>query len=184
MISRQEALRLLVDCFSDGRKIKHMIAVSAIMKELAERLHMDVEKWELVGLLHDLDYEKTLSEKSKHGMVASEMLKGKLPEECLQAIRAHDHRTGVKSESVMDKALIAADCVWGLILRTAWATSSTKIRQIEVDMLKDMFRDASFPEFLKNGIMMCREINLTLEEFFKLALESLHKEWTIYKIDQ
>jgi len=174
---------LLTDHFSDGRKIKHMIAVSAIMKELAKRLQMNAEKWELVGLLHDLDYYKTLDDKSKHGLVAAGMLKGKLPEECLQAIRAHDHRTGVKPQSVMDKALIASDCVWGLILRTSWATSKKKIGQLKVKMLLDTFRDVSFPKFLADGILLCREINLTPEEFFKLTLEVLPKEFTLYKVD-
>jgi len=183
MLSKQEALRLLDGNFCDKRKVEHAIGVAAIMKKLAKRLHGDAKKWELVGLLHDLDYEKTLGDKGQHGLVASKMLEGKLPEDCLHAIRTHDRRTGLKPESVMDKALIAADCFWGLILRAAWATSKKKIRQIKVSMMMDIFRDASFPKFLADGILMCREINFTPEEFFEFALESLPEEMSLYKID-
>ena len=133
--------------------------------------------------MHDLDYDKTVGDMSKHGLVAAKLLERKIPEECLHAIQAHDYRTGVKPEGVMDKALIASDCIWGLIVRTALATSNRKIRQIEVNMLKDKLRDESFPKFLANGIIMCGEISLTLEGFFKLALKSLPKEWTIDESD-
>jgi len=183
MLSKQETLQLLSEHVSDGKKRKHMIAVSAIMKKLAKRLQMNTENWELAGLLHDLNYDKTINDMSKHGLVASKMLEGKLPEECLHAIRAHDHRTGVKPESLMDKALVASDCVWGLIIRTALATSTERVRQIEVNMLKETLRDKSFPKFLASGITMCREINLTIEEFFRLALKSLPKDWTIDESD-
>lgn len=183
MLSKREALRLVSEHISSGKKRRHMIAVSAIMKELAKEFRVNEEEWELVGMLHDLDYDKTINDPSKHGLVASKMLEGKLSKESLHAIRAHDHRTGVRPKSVLDKALIASDCIWGLIVRTALATSSRKIHQIEVNMLKDAFRDESFPKFLANGIMMCREINLTLEEFFKLSLKSLPGEWTIDESD-
>jgi len=46
---------------------------------------------------------------SKHGIVASEILKGKLPETCLYAIKCHDYRTGFKPKSKLDNALIVAD---------------------------------------------------------------------------
>jgi len=147
MLSKQEALQLLSEHVSDRKKRKHMITVSAIMRELAKTLHMNAEKWELTGMLHDLDYDKTIDNPSKHGLIASKTLEGKLPEECLHAIRAHDHRTGVKPESLMDKALIASDCVWGLIIRAALATSTHKVRQIEVNMLEEMLEDSTFPKF-------------------------------------
>jgi len=106
MLSKQEALRLLSEQVSRKDKRRHMIAVSAIMKGLAKRLHTNEKEWELVGLLHDIDWDKIEGDMSRHGLVASEMLAGKLSEEGLHAISAHDHRAGIKPESILDKALI------------------------------------------------------------------------------
>ena len=153
------------------------------MKELANRLGMNEKEWELVGLLHDLDYDIIEGDARRHGFVASKMLEGKLPPECLHAIRAHDHRTGVEPKSVIDKALIVADCIWGLIARAALAVPSRKIGQIAVNDLKQKLEDRGFPTFLANGIMMCEDVGLTFEEFFKLALKSLPPNWIITKDD-
>jgi len=183
VLSKEEAFRLLSEHVFSEKKKRHMIAVSAIMKRLSKRLGMNEEEWELVGLLHDLDYDIIEGDMSRHGLVASKILEGKLPEECLHAIKAHDHRTGVKPASIMDKALIASDCIWGLIVRTALASRSRKIHRIKLDALKNKFKDDSFPKFLKKGIKMCAQINFTLEEFSKLALRSLPQNWTFDEAD-
>jgi hypothetical protein len=127
MLSKQEALRLLNAYVSSAKKRRHMIAVSAIMKELANKLGLNEKEWEIVGLLHDLDYDIIKGDMSKHGLVASKILQDKLSEECLHVIKSHDYRAGVKPESVIDKALIASDCIWGLMVRTALATSHRRI---------------------------------------------------------
>ena len=144
---------------------------------------MNEKEWELVGLLHDLDYDIIEGDVRRHGFIASEMLEGKLRPECLHAIRAHDYRTGVKPQSAIDKALIAADCIWGLIARVALAVPSRKISKITADDLKQKLKDRGFPTFLANGIMMCEDVGLTLEQFFKLALKSLPPNWTINRGD-
>ncbi len=183
MLSKQEALRLLDEYVSSSKKRKHMIAVSAIMTGLAKRLCMDEKQWELIGLLHDLDYDIINGDMSRHGLVASKMLEGKLPEKHLHAIEAHDRRTGVEPESIIDKALIASDCFWVLVVQTALETRSRNISQIELEALKNKFIDDSFPNFLKQGVKMCTELNLTLEDFIELALRSLPQNWTLDKAD-
>jgi len=178
MLSKQEALRLLNEQVSRKDERRHMIAVSAIMRGLAKRLHVDEREWGLVGLLHDIDWDKIEGDMSRHGLVSSEMLEGKVSEEGLHAIRAHDHRTGIKPESVLDKALIASDAISRFIVATASAMPNKKLSQIEVDTLKGKFKDESFAHlkrrpYLRNLIGICEEIGLPLEEFFHLALKSL-----------
>ena len=183
MLTQQEALRLIEEHVSGVKKKRHMIATSAIMKELAKRLGMDEYKWELVGLLHDLDYDMIGGDMRKHGLVAAEMMQGKLPEECLHAIRSHDYRTGVKPESMLDKALIAVDCVWILMVRVAFLNSRGRIDGVDLDALKNLFEDKSFPAFLKSSIMLCRDFGLTLEDFLKMALEATPSDLTISEDD-
>ncbi len=59
MVTRAQALDLVKANVSKKNVISHMIAVEAIMRQLAKQLGEDEEKWGLVGLLHDIDYEKT-----------------------------------------------------------------------------------------------------------------------------
>lgn len=105
MISRKSALEFV----RNTSKYTHALVVSAIMSKLAARLNENSQEWELVGLLHDLDYDEVRSDISKHGVVAAERLKDKLPDDCLYAIKAHNYRTGYKPRTKLDIALIATD---------------------------------------------------------------------------
>ena len=81
------------------------------MKGLAERLGENRAKWELVGLLHDLDYDFVKGDMSKHGIIAARTLEGRLSEEGLYAIKSHDQRAGFTPRSLLDRSLIAADAI-------------------------------------------------------------------------
>ena len=89
----------------------HMQRVSCLMGEAARQLDADLSLWRLVGLLHDLDYDSTEGNRDKHGLLAAQMLDGKLSEEGLDAIRCHDHRTGLKPQTDLDYSLILCDAV-------------------------------------------------------------------------
>jgi predicted hydrolase (HD superfamily) len=104
-MNREEALELI----KGSSKFSHSLLVSKIMRVLAEILMKDEEEWEFVGLLHDLDYDIVNGEMHRHGILAAEMLEGKLSDKALHAIRAHDHRTGVKPQTILDESLIFAD---------------------------------------------------------------------------
>ncbi|MHC1610624.1 MAG: HD domain-containing protein [Candidatus Methanospirareceae archaeon] len=179
MISREEARELMErEVETDGLR-KHMLAVSAIMGALAAKLGIegeDKEKWILAGLLHDLDYERTKDNFELHGLIAAEMLSGELPAECLDAIKAHNPRTGLEPSSVMAKALIAADAVSGLILPTALMMPSRKLAEVSVKSLKKKYKDKSFARTVsREKIMICEDLGLDRDEFFKIALEALQE---------
>jgi putative nucleotidyltransferase with HDIG domain len=107
MISRDEAGRLI----EYSSKYMHGVLTGRIMAALAEGLGEDAGLWETVGLLHDMDYDQTRSDTSRHGVLGAEVLKGRLPEEALHAIASHDHRSGVKPETLLDHSLILADAL-------------------------------------------------------------------------
>jgi predicted hydrolase (HD superfamily) len=81
MISKEDALKLVLNT----SKYAHVLIASAIMCKLAARLGENSREWELVGLLHDLDFDEVGGDMSKHGLVAAERLVGKLSEKCLYA---------------------------------------------------------------------------------------------------
>jgi putative nucleotidyltransferase with HDIG domain len=179
MISYEEACELMEREVETDALRKHMLAVSTIMAALADNLGIEEEdkaKWVLVGLLHDLDYERTKDNFEQHGLITVEMLTGKLPEDCLEAIKAHNARTGVEPESVMAKALIAADAVSGLIIPTALMMPSRKLADVQVKSLTKKFKDKSFARTVsREKIMICEELGLERNEFFKIVLDALQK---------
>lgn len=179
MISIEEARDLMEREVETDNLRMHMLAVSAIMGALAAKQEIereDKEKWALVGLLHDLDYERTKDNFEQHGLITVEMLNEELPEECLYAIKAHNSRTGFEPNSVMAKALIAADAVSGLIVPTALMMPTHKLADVSVKSLKKKYKDKSFARTVsRENIMICEDLGLERSEFFKLALEALQK---------
>lgn len=164
VISKNEAIKLV----KNTAKFSHALIASAMMKKIAERLGESSLEWELVGLLHDLDIDETRNNMNKHGIIASEALKGKLPEHCLYAIKAHDHRTGFKPESKLDKALIAVDSVAVLLERVR-----TQLMELDLEAIKAQIEVVALEQpWHKRNILKCREIGLSLEEFLLICLVS------------
>ena len=91
MINRDEAIIWLNKYLFDDKLVKHSYAVEAIMGNIAEYLDKDIEFWKLVGLLHDLDYEYTKGNPENHSQITSQLLDGLLPEEGINAIKAHNY---------------------------------------------------------------------------------------------
>jgi putative nucleotidyltransferase with HDIG domain len=180
MISLEEARDLMeLEVETDALR-KHMLTVSVIMEALAAKLGIEEDeakgKWALVGLLHDLDYERTKGDFELHGLITAEMLDGKLPEDCLEAIKAHNKMTGFEPASMMAKALIAADAVSGLIVPTALMMPSRKLADVRVKSLTKKYKDKSFARTVsREKIMICADLGLERSEFFTLALEALQK---------
>ena len=175
MLSRADALRLLEENVRDKKIILHMIAVGAIMKEVARYFGEDEELWELVGLLHDIDYERTKNDPSKHGLVAEELLGSLVSEEVLRAIKSHNYEnTGVEPKTRMEKALIASDAVSGLIIACALVMPSKKLEEVKVETVKKKFKQKDFARRVsRERILFCEEIEIPREKFFELALNAL-----------
>lgn len=174
-MERSEALKLIEENVKNKNLVRHMLAVEAIMKGLATFLGEDEAFWGLTGLLHDVDFEKTSSNPAEHGILAGKILKGKIDEKVLKAIKAHnfDH-TGVKPESKMEKALIAADSVSGLIVACALVMPSRKLSEVKLKTLKKKFKDKDFARGSnRDRILMCEAIGIPKDKFLEIALESL-----------
>jgi putative nucleotidyltransferase with HDIG domain len=173
MITRDEALGLVKRHVGNRNLVNHMIAVSAIMKRVAERLGEDAGLWEAVGMLHDIDYEETSDDFSRHGLVSAEMVSDILPEEGLHAIRSHNEMTGVKAESRMDIGLFASDALSGMIVAGA-LVRPTKLKGMKPGSIRRRMKDRSFARRVsRENIMRCEEIGLSLNEFLALGLEAM-----------
>ena len=151
-----------------------MIAVSVIMRDLATQLKEDAALWEVVGLLHDIDYEMIGENFDKHGLLSAQLLLNILPDPALHAIKAHNFRTGIQEKSKLDIALIAADSLSGLVVATALMMPHKKLKTVRVQSLTKKFKDRSFARNInRENIKRCTDLGLSLEAFFTLGLTSM-----------
>ena len=175
MISRDEAVELLKKHITTPNLLKHVYAVEAIMRGLAKHLSENEELWGLVGLLHDLDYEKTKDTPEQHAKITVELLKDTLPPEALHAIQAHNFEyTGMMPETKLDNALIAADALSGFIIAAALVMPNKKLAEVRIKTLKKKFRDKTFARGTgRDRIRRCELIGLDLPTFFEIGLIAL-----------
>ncbi|MDH7477821.1 MAG: HDIG domain-containing protein [Candidatus Bathyarchaeota archaeon] len=175
MLTRDEALNLVKKNVSKRNIVYHMLAVEAIMRSLAKHFGENEEVWGLIGLLHDIDYEKTEATPEKHSLLAEEILKGKVPEEMIKSIKTHNFKhTGIMPENRMEKALIASDAISGLLVACALVMPSKKLADVKVETVAKKFKDKDFARGAeRERILICEEIGIPREKFFEIALGGL-----------
>lgn len=111
MLSREEANNLVLTHLGDGPRARHSVFVGHVMAHFSRMLGEDSLLWEVTGLCHDLDFEATAYDRSRHGLLTAEWLQNDLPIVALLAIKSHDHRTGFTSNTTLALALKLADAV-------------------------------------------------------------------------
>ncbi|MGH7495355.1 MAG: HD domain-containing protein [bacterium] len=143
-MTREQAYQLMCEWTASDSLRKHMLAVEAAMRFYARRFGEDEEKWAVVGLLHDMDYEKHPS-KEEHPYRTVELLRAMgEPEEIGRAILAHADYSGVKPETPMEKTILAVDELCGFITAVALVRSSKSIHEVEVSSVKKKMKDKAF----------------------------------------
>ncbi len=145
MMNREDAWTLLTEFTKSESLIKHALAVEAAMRAYARRFGEDEEKWGVVGLIHDFDYERypTVPE---HATMGPQILRERgWPEEIARAVQAHASYTGLTRDALMEKALYACDELTGLIVAAALVRPTKDIRDItKIKSIKKKWKDRSF----------------------------------------
>jgi putative nucleotidyltransferase with HDIG domain len=119
-MNRADALALVTTYTQNSSLVKHMLAVEAAMRAYARKLGQDEERWGIVGLLHDFDYERWPNPPD-HPLKGSEILRqAGYPEDVIYAIKSHaDYLPDCPRVHLLDKALYACDELAGLITAAA-----------------------------------------------------------------
>ena len=142
--TREQAYALLVEYNDSPALITHALAVEGVMRHFARMLGEDEEKWGVVGLLHDLDYQRF---PEQHCTKAREILTERgVDEEYIHAIQSHGYGlcSDVKPEHVMEKVLYTIDELTGLINATAIMRPSRSVLDLELKSVKKKYKDRSF----------------------------------------
>jgi predicted hydrolase (HD superfamily) len=151
-----------------------MYAVESAMRAYARKLGEDEEKWAIVGILHDFDYEM-YPNPPEHPQKGSEILKEKgYPDDVRIAILGHASFTNVPRESTMAKVLYACDELCGFISACS-VVRPNKIADLEVSSVKKKLKDKAFArnvsrEDIQQGI---QELGIPLDEHIKFVIEAM-----------
>lgn len=143
--NRTQALELLQEYTKNESLIKHALAVEAVMRHFAEIFHdEDREKWGVIGLVHDLDYEKYPEEHCKK--VREILVKNSWPEEYIRAVESHGWQLCCDVEPVtpLEKVLYTIDELTGLVAATTLMRPSKSILDLELKSLKKKWKQKSF----------------------------------------
>jgi putative nucleotidyltransferase with HDIG domain len=120
-LTREQAWELFCEWTESPSLRKHVLAVEAAMRAYAPRFGGDPELWGMVGLLHDLDYERYPDLETGHPRKALEELERQgFSDEFVRAVASHADFLGVSRETDMEKALYAVDELSGFVMACAY----------------------------------------------------------------
>ncbi len=142
--SREEALALLREYNRSESLLKHARAVEAVMRHFARLRGADEDLWGLVGLIHDLDYERF---PEAHCRKTEEILRERgWPETVIRAAVSHGWGicSEVKPESELEKTLYAVDELTGLVTTAALVRPSRSVLDLEASSVRKKWKDKRF----------------------------------------
>ncbi|MGD9044000.1 MAG: HDIG domain-containing protein [Desulfobacterales bacterium] len=151
--TREEALALLRQYNKNEGLVKHAMAVEGVMRYIARKRGEDEEKWGVVGLIHDLDYEQF---PDQHCKKTEEILKeNDWPEEYIRAAVSHGWGicTDVKPESDMEKVLYAIDELTGLVVTSALVRPSKSVMDMKAKSVKKKWKQKQFAAGVDRSII-------------------------------
>src|SRR2546427_6064742 len=175
MNDRDSAWGLLTEFTQSESLRKHALAVEACMRAYARKSGEDEDKWGVVGLIHDFDYEKWPS-LDDHPYKGNEILKERgYSDEIRNAILSHAEYTGVPRVTPMEKALFACDELAGFITAVALVKPGKSLAEVDAKSVRKKMKDKAFARSVnRNDIAQgAAELGVDLEEHIAFCIEAM-----------
>ena len=176
--TREEAFTLLKKYNKSEALIKHALAVEAVMRHYAKKYNEDVEKWGVVGLLHDLDYEMF---PDQHCVKSAEILRENgISEEIVNAVISHGYKIciNVKPEHIMEKVLYTIDELTGLIAAAALMRPSRSVMDLEYKSVIKKYKSPAFAAGVDRSVIEsgCEMLGLDLQSVIEEVILGMRSE--------
>jgi len=159
----EEALSLFKEFNKSESLLKHAYTVEGVMRYIAKKMGEDEEKWGIVGLMHDLDYERF---PEQHCRKSREILAEQgWPEEYIRAIVSHGWGicSDVEPKTSMEKTLYAIDELTGLVTAVAIIRPSKSVADLEAKSVMKKWKDKSFAAGVNRSIIETGTVMLGME---------------------
>ena len=172
---REEAWNILLEYSQEERTRKHGVAVEATMQAYAKLLHEDVEKWGIVGLLHDFDWEIHPTEEL-HPKEGSKLLEARgVPDDIRYAILCHAPFLGLEYTSKMDRAIFACDELSGFVTACALVKPNKSLSEVEPKSVRKKMKDKAFARAVNRDDLVkgAADLGVELDEHIRFVAEAL-----------
>jgi putative nucleotidyltransferase with HDIG domain len=174
-MSREDAWALLCEYTSNPGLRKHGLAVEAAMRAYGRKYGEDEEKWAIVGLLHDFDYEvhPTLDQ---HPIEGSKILREKgYPEDVIYAVLCHADHLELERKSLMDKAIYAVDELTGLIIAVALVKPNKSLAEVDAPSVRKKMKDKGFARSVNREDIVkgAAALGVDLDEHVAFVIEAM-----------
>jgi putative nucleotidyltransferase with HDIG domain len=169
-----EAWNLVCEFVQDAGLRRHMLAVAAAMRFYAAELGYDPAAWEVVGLVHDFDWE-IHPDLDRHPIQGAEILRARgWDEATIRTILSHyTAGTGVEREQPIDFALLACDEITGLIVATALVRPSKNIADVTLKSVRKKWPNHNFAAGVKRD-----EVAAATADFSRVCFNGRLDLWT------
>jgi len=177
-VDRQHAFDLVCEFTQSDSLRRHMLAVEVSMRSYATKFGEDVEKWGVVGLLHDFDYERW-PDPPDHPLQGSKILKERgYPDDVIYAIKSHaDYLEDCPRLSLMDKTLYACDELAGFITAVA-KVRPEKMKGMKAKSVRKKMKQKSFAAAVNRTDIVngAEDLGVDLNEHIQYVIEAMEAE--------
>jgi putative nucleotidyltransferase with HDIG domain len=176
-LSRDQAWDLFCEWTQSESLRRHVLAVEAAMRAYARRFGEDEERWGLVGMLHDLDYERYPDLETGHPRMALEELRRQgFSEEFVRAVASHADFLQVSRDSLLEKSLFAVDELSGFVMACAFVRPEgihgMTPKSVKKKMKTPAFAAAVNRDELRSG---AAELGVDFDEHVALVIAALEE---------
>ncbi len=183
--TRENALELFKQYNQSESLYKHAIAVESVMKYFAEKFNKDIEKWSIVGLIHDLDYEKF---PDQHCTMTRKILEeNEWPEDYIRAVVSHGWGicSDTQPEHIMEKVLYATDELTGLVTTSVLVRPDKNIHELKVKSVMKKWKDKKFAAGVDRNIILkgAEMLKMDISELTEETIEAMKKVAPVLGLD-
>jgi len=176
-MTREAAWQLLTEYTKSESLLRHALAVEASMREYARRFGEDEEKWGIVGLLHDFDYERW-PDPADHPLRGAAILEELgYPEDVIYAIKSHADYLNLPRVDKMSKTLYAVDEMSGFVMAVALVRPNRSIFEVEVSSVKKKMKSPGFARAISREQLIkgAEELGVDLDDHIATVIRALQR---------
>ncbi len=181
-ITKEQADELVEKYIKEPMTRLHLLESEAIMRELAKYLNEDEEKWAIIGLLHDIDWDLTKNNQEQHCIKSQEILRQAGASEFLiETVVSHGYDNEMipglrdkRRKTRIQHCLVAAETLTGIIMASALVQPDKKLSSVQLPSLKKKFKSKSFAANCnRDQVGECEKAGVSIDDFLEIGLRAL-----------
>jgi len=174
-MNREDAWNILCEYTKSEPLRKHALAVEAAMRAYAGKFGGDEERWAMVGLLHDFDFEMHPNP-DEHPVKGAQILRDRdVPEDIVYAVLCHADYLGLDRKTPMDRAIYAVDELTGFVTAVALVRPNKSLAEVDVAAVRKKMKDKGFARAINREDITkgADQLGVELDEHIAFVIESL-----------